>query len=220
MPRGRRPRDMEERVSLLMPGIDAFFADRRNFDKLVVHIKDTQPGPVADTSGPISCRLLSFMCTAWLAMKSEQRKPVLYKYRGRVVNLGEEYKIARERLPGSFDCYRRGPKITYTAHGTSLETTVGQLCYFKWVIESGALKYAYQVRTEMNAARAALQQSTAQKRKATPGPGPVAKRRKGAVKRRRRRTGIHMFAYTESNVALSLDFGVGEVSVSMPLTQE
>ena len=142
-----------------MPAINAFYKKRKHFDTFLCHYAIEERSETA-----ISCRVLEHLCTRYIVTLDG---PALYKYKGRVVNLNEEYNTALSaHSKALFDCFRRGEKFSYTMHGHTVTTTVGQLYWFKWAIEHGVLKFAYRIRDdlELHAAAEKREQTKAKKK--------------------------------------------------------
>lgn len=198
-----RRKDMAARRSVMMPSLERFYEKEKRFKVLCRHV-------VAEGDA-ISCRVLEHLCTRYIVTLDG---PALYRYKGRVVNLNEEYKRALDsNSKALFDCFRRGPKIEFTKHGRTITTTVGQLYWFKWAIENGVLNYAYRIREELERhAAAEKRERTAEKRRTVASskkrahPGVPALDLPPVKRKRRPRRKAEPSAFTMGDVRINVDF--------------
>lgn len=105
----------------LMRRLQTFFKDKGNFDRLKMYLERGRESPV-------SLRILDFLCTEnGIALKGDAELPSRYQH------------MLKTYSKGLFDMFARGDKTTIEVNGEKLQTTIGQLNFFRWSIETGLL---------------------------------------------------------------------------------
>jgi hypothetical protein len=124
---------MESNVDLLMSKLSEFYTDSRN----IAILKDTVKGSQA----VVSLRMLDWFVTCYCKVN---RTWIIAKDTGLQTDIYQEYKRQlRSYSKRQFDPFCRKNKIDfYYAGGDEyIETSSGQLCFFRWVIQSGLYDY-------------------------------------------------------------------------------
>lgn len=122
-----------KREKILMQNLMGFYSYSANLDQLL---------PVLLKKSKISLRILD-----WFVTNYAKEFRVGYKiiHLGRVKNFSvyDSYKAQLKAFhKGLFDPFCRGKRIFFEYYeGCKVETTVGQLNFFKWVIENKVLDY-------------------------------------------------------------------------------
>lgn len=123
-----------------------FFSDTNNFMEFYNIVDSTKSN---ESGSKISLRLLD-----WLATNYSKEYKVIYLWKGETVNLFNLYKNKLKSYGKKyFDPFKRRNRITFTPrlndelvreHNIRLpiQTTLGQLKFFEWIIEDGVLQYA------------------------------------------------------------------------------
>lgn len=87
---------------------------------------------------------ISLRTLDWLVTNYAKKKNVVYAHNGKTVNVFLEYKGCLKAFSKhSFDPFQRRGRITITnANGQPMQSTVGQLNFFRFAISKGVIKYA------------------------------------------------------------------------------
>lgn len=105
----------------LLDRLRDFYSDKDNFEKLRGYLERGR-------GSPVSLRILDFLCTEnGIALQSDDALPEKYQH------------MLKTYSKGFFDMFARGAKTTIELNGERLQTTVGQLNYFRWAIQTGLL---------------------------------------------------------------------------------
>lgn len=164
--RSGKRKNADAKNEVLMYSIDEFYNDRRNFEILLNVLHGNRSSLIStDTSNDntcesvenkknnnstkLSCRLLDY-----LAFTYSIEKQIHYiDSNGQIVHLGAKFQKALESYGKSLlDVFRRESNFEYKMHDETIVTTVGQLMFMKLAIEFGAIKYAYEHKTEIEQA--------------------------------------------------------------------
>lgn len=127
-------------VASMMQSINKFFDNKVYF---------TLMNNIINHQDEISLRLLEFMFT-----KYSKRQQVVLIINNDPIFLCDLYADGLESYgKARYDCFKRHERVIFTKHGIDLETTVGQLQFFKHIIPTGAIDFARKnyedIRTEM-----------------------------------------------------------------------
>ena len=117
--------------SLLFKSVDEFYTNIANFNELQKFLVR----PFACQG--ISLRLLDYFLTVYAGEHG-----VCMNVNGKMKSFHDIYQ-ARLSINGKimYDAFRRTEKLTYIKHGQSIETTLGQLVFFKDVIQFKVMDY-------------------------------------------------------------------------------
>ncbi len=106
-----------------------YFSDKRNFDRVI---------PLINRSSPISLRLLDWFIVCYCRYKrivyrleDKQLIDVYASYRAQLKQYSKKY----------FDPFKRTGRFLLQVHGQSVETTIGQLCFFRWAFQNRVIDY-------------------------------------------------------------------------------
>ena len=128
---------MDSKLSLLMKQLDAFYI---NVDYIKV-IKS-----IIEQDNIISLRILDWFITNY----SKKFRTIIHKNNGDYLDVYMHYKLMLKSFSKSdFDPFCRKNKINfyYTEDDKFIETSCGQLCFFKWCFENDILDF---VRLNLN----------------------------------------------------------------------
>ena len=132
-------KNFSSKDDLLMESLTEFFTHQKNLNQML---------PIVTKRANISLRILD-----WFVTNFAKEEPVVYTFNDKIFNVYNSYKdqltaYSKKR----FDPFRRrcqkedgeqidvGIKFWY-ARDKFIETTVGQLNFFKWAIEKNVLAY-------------------------------------------------------------------------------
>jgi len=131
-----------------MVSLSKFYAERQNIDKIT---------PIIQGKSDISLRLLDWFVTNYSKKTSTTIAPSPTPMQTTVKDSilpsslpnFNVYLSYRSQLKAyskqQFDPFRRRDRITfYYDHETSIETTIGQLNFFRWVIQNNILNYIHE----------------------------------------------------------------------------
>ena len=173
---------------VLMKSLLKYFGDKEKLDRVI---------PISSGKSNLSLRLLDWLVTNF--SKKNGTSYLLKKSNGKIIDfiIYIEYK---GQLDGhskkKFDVFCRGERITLLDHNDNeIETTVGQLNFFRWAIDKKVLDYATEHLKEIE-----LDMTKSLKNKY---------KKKGKNQERRKRTTLSVSA-TKSikkyNVSIVVDF--------------
>lgn len=124
-----------------MMSINRFYGKPEHVRPVVAVIRGTSPA---------SLRLIE-----WFITNHAKRHDLILKHRGEQINVHHSYRAALKTFSKEqFDPFRRHERIRFVygdGADDAIETTVGQLNFFKWAIETGVLDY-------INANKGAIEQ--------------------------------------------------------------
>lgn len=116
--------------SLLLDNLRAFYAQGDNLDTML---------GIINGDSPISLRIVDWFATNY----AKQRFTVIRTPSGGRFNVYADYKLKlRAYSKRRFDPFCRWDRISYPyKNGTSIQTTIGQLNFFKWALENGVIEH-------------------------------------------------------------------------------
>jgi len=129
---------MQTSSDVLFASLKEFFADPGHLKKLT---RVLNPSPTE--THKVSLRIIDW-CVVNYA-KAHNTAYIVHDGPGdeRVFNVFLDYKSQLKGFSKTrFDCFKRGPRVCVTdATGAELETTVGQLNFFRWAIRYKVIEY-------------------------------------------------------------------------------
>jgi hypothetical protein len=138
------------KVDLLESSLMDFYSRRENAEKIL---------PIIKRTSPVSLRLLDFFVVVFSRYNN-----VVYRLDDKYVDVHNSYKAQLKNFSKrNFDPFRRSGKRSWNLANEKRETTLGQLCFLKWVIGMGIIEYVEANLTRISQAmkehlsRAALQ---------------------------------------------------------------
>jgi hypothetical protein len=126
---------------LLMQSLSKFYANKSNIQKII---------PIINGESEISLRLIDWFITNY----SKKNQTIITKrVNNNIVHLNV-YLSYRSQLKSysktNFDPFRRRDRITfYFDNKNSIETTIGQLNMFRWILQSDILEYVNERKKEI-----------------------------------------------------------------------
>src|SRR6478609_7165589 len=115
-------------TDVLKTSLLKFFEEKENIDKFL---------PIINRTSPISLRLLDYFCVNY--SRSTQ---VVYMIADKYFDVYSSYKNQLKTFSKKrFDPFKRNTRMTYRHENERFETTIGQLCFFKWCVSFGVLDY-------------------------------------------------------------------------------
>ena len=120
-------------VELLESSLLDFYSRRENAEKIL---------PIIKRTSPVSLRLLDFFVVSFSRYNN-----VVYRVDDKFVDVYNSYKAQLKTFSKkNFDPFRRSGKVPGVKRAWNLanekhETTLGQLCFLKWVIGLGIIEY-------------------------------------------------------------------------------
>lgn len=160
---------MSNSRDLLMISLARFFNNRHHMGRLL---------PVVEGRSEVSLRLVDWFVTSY----AKSSGVVINRRHGNNVVHFNVYLSYRSQLKAfskkMFDPFRRCDRIkfVYDKGGKTIETTIGQLNFFRWVLENDILEHIEANFTELSAAAAA---ATAPAMAAPPQQRPATKKKHG-----------------------------------------
>tara|TARA_B110000046_G_scaffold184863_1_gene224600 strand:- start:12838 stop:13389 length:552 start_codon:yes stop_codon:yes gene_type:complete len=120
--------------SLLLGGLIKFYKTDNNINKIL---------SIINGENPISLRLIDWFVTNFSKKHYTNYNVVDYKNGVRVFKVYIDYKLKLKAYSKKrFDPFCRWERITIPyGEGTSVQTTIGQLNFFKWVLENNIIDY-------------------------------------------------------------------------------
>jgi hypothetical protein len=130
--------DIDTKLSLLMKSLTEFYSN----PKYIEQMKN-----IVDQNSVISLRILDWFITNY---SKKKRTIITIDDGGRTVDVYQNYKLQLKSFSKrSFDPFCRKNKIIfYYTDNDYIETSCGQLCFFRWCFENGILSY---VKANLNA---------------------------------------------------------------------
>ncbi|MBP01735.1 MAG: hypothetical protein CMM25_02840 [Rhodospirillaceae bacterium] len=123
---------------LLLCSLYRFYSDKNHAITFLTILKK---------KSKVSLRLLD-----WMATNYSKSKQVSYDVNGKCFNVYASYKSQLKGYSkGYFDPFQRKGRIQFVIQNESIETTVGQLNFFKWAIQNDVIKYALEHCKEIHA---------------------------------------------------------------------
>lgn len=121
--------DVDTKLSLLMKSLTLFYKDL----KYIKQIKD-----IVDQNSVISLRILDWFITNY----AKKYRTIIY-FNNRTIDVYQNYKLQLKSYSKSaFDPFCRKNKIIfYYTEEDYIETSCGQLCFFRWCFENNILEF-------------------------------------------------------------------------------
>lgn len=130
---------MENKSQKLLSSLRDYYNDRSKFN-LLMDVITTNAKQETDTHR-VSLRLID-----WLVTNYSKAMTIVYEVNGRSFNIHQSYKnMLKAYSKKMFDPFRRHERVYIdnpNVYGSSLETTVAQLTFFRWAIEHDVIQYA------------------------------------------------------------------------------
>jgi hypothetical protein len=126
----RRKADESDKgaTDVLKTSLLKFFEQKEHIDRLL---------PIINRTSSISLRLLDYFCVNY--SRSTQ---VVYMIADKYFDVYSSYKIQlRTFSKKRFDPFKRNTRMTYPHESGRFETTIAQLCFFKWCLTNNVLDY-------------------------------------------------------------------------------
>ena len=149
-------RDTRIKDSFLYGVVNRYFDDEAHWKSMTSVLKNSQRGGV-------SLRLLDFLCTDFAYMEpcmvrtaDSTMAPLLDVYEASLNAYGKS----------RYDCFRRTARVVMEKHGGRISTTLGQLLFFKDIIQNGVLEFAHENVDRIKAAMGATNLKFNKKRRA------------------------------------------------------
>jgi hypothetical protein len=147
----RRRKDTRVKDALLLDAVDLFFNEPKNWQHMLAVLypsrkrksstKTTNNTDNNTNNTAVSLRLLDYLCTVYAY--EESQRCVVRTVDGQQKPLMEVYEASLDAYGKShYDCFRRASRLDMAKHGQKLCTTLGQLMFFKDIIENGILEFA------------------------------------------------------------------------------
>lgn len=115
-------------TDILRTSLLKFFDEKENVDRFL---------PIINRTSPVSLRLLDYFCVNYT--KSTQ---VVYMVTDKYFDVHASYKNQLKTFSKKrFDPFRRNARMTFRFNNERLDTTIGQLCFFKWCLTNGIIDY-------------------------------------------------------------------------------
>lgn len=146
--RKRQRKDTRVKDALLTDAVDVFFDNLSHWEQMIAVLNEK------GRNGGVSLRVLDFLCTVFAY---EQPCTVTTADNSRCTLL-EVYETSLSAYGKShYDCFRRTARLCLEKHGGKISTTLGQLLFFKDIIQNGILAFAKEhiadIKDAMNATK-------------------------------------------------------------------
>lgn len=160
--KNERANDIDTKLSLLMKSLTEFY---RNEEYI------TQMKNIIDQNSVISLRILDWFITNY----SKKYRTIITDGSGsRSVDVYQNYKLQLKSFSKrQFDPFCRKNKIIFYYTDTDyIETSCGQLCFFRWCFQNNILKYVQDnlvaieqdMKTSLKTKKTSIKKDSAQKR--------------------------------------------------------
>lgn len=150
-----------EKLELLQDGIEKWLAENEDAAKMLVDLEllDTDK---KNKKSNLSLRKLEYLCKTF----ASDKKVVFSDDNGNLVDLMWEYDQVKLAHQKSFvDAFRRTDRYPFNINGTEVITTLGQLNFFRFLFEKGAMEFALERVSEIGEE---MKEASNKKRKAEP----------------------------------------------------
>jgi len=115
-------------IDLLKASLIKFFCQKENIDRFL---------PIIKRTSPISLRLLDYFCVNY-----SRCCLVVYTINNKYFDVHSSYKNQlKTHTKKMFDPFKRNTRITIRYENERFDTTLGQLCFFKWCLCNNILDY-------------------------------------------------------------------------------
>lgn len=126
-----------EKRDLLQGSTEKWFKENPDAAQMLIELDLLNTGKKTKRSGP-SLRKLDYLCTTYA-----RDKKVSYMHEGEFINLTREYEQAKfSWKKHNMDAFKRTDRYPFDINGTEVTTTLGQLNFFRWMFEKGAMEFA------------------------------------------------------------------------------
>jgi len=113
---------------LLRSCLESYYRIDVNINKIV---------PIINRTSPVSLRLLD-----WFIVNYSRTHQTTYVVNDKYFNVHESYKAQLKAFSKRhFDPFRRNERFTLSYNKDRYETTIGQLCFFRWCLENNVLEF-------------------------------------------------------------------------------
>jgi len=131
--------------NVLLTALQMYYADNKNSSKLLEILKEE--------NNKISLRIIDWFVTNYSKknniyysiFETPTKKKTFVCENNKIVKQFNTYHAYKSQLKSfskkKFDPFCRRDRITFDCNGTSIETTVGQLNFFKWAIDNLIIDY-------------------------------------------------------------------------------
>lgn len=131
--------------NVLLTALQTYYADNKNSSKLLEILKEE--------NNKISLRIIDWFVTNYSKknniyysiFETPTKKKTFVCENNKIVKQFNTYHAYKSQLKSfskkKFDPFCRRDRITFDCNGTSIETTVGQLNFFKWAIDNLIIDY-------------------------------------------------------------------------------
>lgn len=122
-------KDIDTKISILMKSLTEFYEN-------LVYINELKL--IIDQNSVISLRILDWFITNY----SKKHKVIIY-VNNRMIDIYQDYKLQLKSYGKSvFDPFNRKNKLEFYYTDTEyIETSCGQLCFFRWCFQNNILNY-------------------------------------------------------------------------------
>jgi hypothetical protein len=123
--------DIDTKLSLLMKSLTEFYKQ----SNYIIQIKS-----IIDQNNVISLRILDWFITNY----AKKNRTIIENDNGKTIDVYQNYKLQLKSFSKKqFDPFCRKNKIIfyYNDNDDYIETSCGQLCFFRWCFENGILKF-------------------------------------------------------------------------------
>lgn len=129
---------------LLMQSLSKFYRVTANMDIII---------PIIDGNSDVSLRLIDYFVTGYVRRHNVSVTSTLPTGAPVQLNVHLSYRAQLKAYSKqTFDCFRRRDRILFCyAPDKSIETTIGQLNFFRWLITHGVLAYIQENRASIEA---------------------------------------------------------------------
>jgi hypothetical protein len=128
--------------TLLTMALCKFYRDPSHMERIM---------PIIEGNSDVSLRLIDYFVTGYVRRHNTCVQTVLPNGMSSHLNVHLSYRAQLQAYSKqSFDCFRRRERILFCyATDKSIETTIGQLNFFKWLLTHGILDYVLEHRAEI-----------------------------------------------------------------------
>lgn len=127
--------EMDPKSAKLLDSLRRYYTVKYRFDQ-IYNIVNSAHDP---TGSSVSLRLVDWLITNYAKVHN-----IVYYVKNTPFNIHQSYKcMLKAYSKRLFDPFRRHARVTLELNGLKLETTVAQLCFFRWAIDNDVLKYAH-----------------------------------------------------------------------------
>lgn len=174
--------NMEKKRNLLQ-NMEKFYEDPSHFSKL---------HQILMNKNPVSLRTIDYFCSNYSS------KGIVFKDKqGNLVDVFSEYQDGLGSLGKvNFDPFKRDVIIKFMKHGKIIDTTVGQLRFFAFIIENGTLDYIIRHKDTISKKMASVLKLSRKKRRAHQDIDPRPKKRKRIPNKYKRKSHVHKIKIT------------------------